>query len=223
MPRGYDASPARNATLARVEPAHAPNDGSPQRGLGSAQGNEDLLVARGWRSLEWSPGPPQRICIVREPERPGPVRLTPREFELVRAVATGRCVKQAAAEIGIEWATARTRLSRGLRKLGLRTSAQLPAFWHGLLGAFTREPGADGTEMLVFESPCSSRAPTCLTSAERELLQAILRGMSSEQLARQRGTSVRTIANQLARLFRKFRASTKSELASRALGSGEME
>jgi DNA-binding CsgD family transcriptional regulator len=186
--------------------------------IGRSSQHEELLINRGWKALDWSAGATQRVSIVRWVDQDGPTRLTRAEFELVRAVALGQGPKQAAAERGVEWATARTRLSRALHKLGLRSSAQLPGFWHGLAGKASSLRSNDGTERLIFEARCFAPAvAAALTSAEHDLLLAVLAGLDSKEIARRRNTSVRTVANQLATLFRKYRASTKGELASLAL------
>lgn len=165
-----------------------------------------------------SAGLTQRISLVRSLNSDGPKRLTLTEFATVRIVALGAGAKQAAAELGVEWATARTRLSRALHKLGLRGSSQLPSFWHALSGEPTSERLSNVTELLIFEARCFEHAVAdSLTAAEQDLLQAVLAGLGTEQIAERRNTSVHTVANQLATLFRKFRASTKGELASRAL------
>jgi len=178
----------------------------------------ELLVLGGWKRLEWSAGVRQCVSIVRTPDRADHRCLTSTEFELASAVAMGIAVKQTAADLNFEWATARTALNRALRKLGLRSCAQLPAFWHCLCGTASRSRMADGSELLVFRSrldghPCG----VPLTSAERDVLLAVLVGCNNQQIARQRATSVRTVANQLATLFQKFGTSSKAELAARAL------
>jgi DNA-binding NarL/FixJ family response regulator len=180
--------------------------------------HEELLVLRGWKSLQLSAGDRQCISILRRLDSCGPRRLTRTEFDLASAVAAGFAVKQVAAELDLEWATARTTISRALRKLGLRRCAQVPAFWHGLSGAASSSRVADGEELLVFESRLDAHGLAVrLTLAEREVLQAVLAGHGNQQIARQRNTSVRTVANQLATLFQKFGASSKGDLASKAL------
>lgn len=183
--------------------------------------HEELLVVRGWVTLGWSAGSTQRVSIVRRAVGDGPRRLTRAEFAAVQAVALGAGVKQAAATLGIEWSTARTRISRALRKLELRSSSQLPGLWHALMSECTSSRADDGTELLIFEAPCStSGLAPFLTNAENDLLQAVLTGLDTREIARRRNTSARTVANQLGTLFRKFRASTKAELASRVLQLG---
>lgn len=180
--------------------------------------HEEVLALRGWSSLHWRIGVQQRICIRRTPDAPDPQRLTSTEFALAGTVAVGRAVKEAAAELGLEWTTARTALSRALRKLGARSCAHLPALWHGLSVTAASCRDSDGMELLVFESRLDADDLTLgLTGAERAVLQAVLTGQDNSEIARQRNASVRTVANQLAALFRKFDVSCKGELAAKAL------
>ena len=51
-----------------------------------------------------------------------------------------------------------------------------------------------------------------LTAAERNVLEALIRGCSNLEIARERGTSPRTIANQVASIFRKFEVVSRAEL-----------
>jgi DNA-binding CsgD family transcriptional regulator len=182
------------------------------------QRHKELLVRRGWKSLQWCAGARQSISIVRTSDGQDRRRLTNNEFDLATTVAVGFGLKQSAAELGLGWATARTTISRALRKLGLRSCAQVPAFWYGLSGAVSFSRAGDGTELLVFESRLDVTALAVpLTSAERDVLQAALLGLNSQQIARNRSASVRTVAKQLATLFQKFSVSSKAELASKAL------
>jgi len=57
--------------------------------------------------------------------------------------------------------------------------------------------------------------PDCLTLAEREVVLALLRGRSNRDIAGARATSVRTVANQIAAVFKKLRVSSRIELARR--------
>lgn len=55
--------------------------------------------------------------------------------------------------------------------------------------------------------------PEGLTSAEKEIVVHVLEGRSNAEIARARGTSARTVANQLAAVFRKLGVQSRSELA----------
>ncbi|HEY1693815.1 MAG TPA: helix-turn-helix transcriptional regulator [Polyangiaceae bacterium] len=58
-------------------------------------------------------------------------------------------------------------------------------------------------------------APSALTSAERAVAQGIVRGLSNAEIARARGTSVRTVANQVASLMRRLSAQSRGQVAAR--------
>ena len=52
-----------------------------------------------------------------------------------------------------------------------------------------------------------------LTPAERDVARAVLRGLSNDEVAQLRGCRPRTVAVQLASIYRKLRISSRSELA----------
>lgn len=69
-------------------------------------------------------------------------------------------------------------------------------------------------ELAVIATPIAADAiPDNLTSAEATVLSAILLGKSNREIASERGTSIRTVANQVASLFRKLGVTSRAELA----------
>ena len=56
-----------------------------------------------------------------------------------------------------------------------------------------------------------------LSAAEREVARLLLEGNSNAAIARERGTSPRTVANQLAALYRKLGVRSRAELAARVI------
>jgi DNA-binding NarL/FixJ family response regulator len=58
-----------------------------------------------------------------------------------------------------------------------------------------------------------------LTPSERDVLRALLAGKTNRDIAVERGTAVRTVANQIARLFRKVGVRSRAELAARWFGA----
>lgn len=56
-----------------------------------------------------------------------------------------------------------------------------------------------------------------LSPAEREVVELLLSGASNAEIAHQRGTSARTVANQAASIFRKLGVGSRMELAHRLL------
>jgi DNA-binding CsgD family transcriptional regulator len=57
--------------------------------------------------------------------------------------------------------------------------------------------------------------PPNLTEAERQVVDAVLRGCSTSEIAVGRGRAPRTISNQLASIFRKLGVRSRSELVAR--------
>jgi DNA-binding NarL/FixJ family response regulator len=74
----------------------------------------------------------------------------------------------------------------------------------------------EGEELLVLSWPLPIHAvPPVLTEAEREILDGLVAGEDNQDLARLRGTSQRTVANQIGSIFRKLGVSSRIELLAR--------
>jgi DNA-binding CsgD family transcriptional regulator len=85
----------------------------------------------------------------------------------------------------------------------------------GLRGTRVR---AGDEEIAVLSFPIERDRAGALTPAEHDVAQRLIAGHSNARIARERGTSERTVANQVASILRKFRVRSRSELvASRAL------
>ncbi len=70
-----------------------------------------------------------------------------------------------------------------------------------------------GSSFAVTSEPVPE-APT-LTRAEQAVLQLLLEGRTNAEIAKVRKTAVRTVANQVASLFKKHGVSSRSELAAK--------
>jgi DNA-binding NarL/FixJ family response regulator len=80
----------------------------------------------------------------------------------------------------------------------------------------------DGQEYLVLSEPLRPAPRELLTPAELDIAQAIVRGASNADIARMRGTSVRTVANQVASILGRLGASSRSQVAAK-LGCVDFE
>lgn len=78
-------------------------------------------------------------------------------------------------------------------------------------------PPEDGWVLLSVETP-SLVAPD-LPAALGDVLARVLRGESNRTIATKRGTSLRTVENQIAILLRRFGARSRVDLARLALGA----
>lgn len=76
--------------------------------------------------------------------------------------------------------------------------------------------GLGEERLLVVELP-SLVAADELTEVERAIVERVVAGDTDAEIARTRGTSVRTVSNQLAGIFRKLGVRGRSELVARVV------
>jgi DNA-binding NarL/FixJ family response regulator len=78
---------------------------------------------------------------------------------------------------------------------------------------------AEGKELFVLSLPSpAAQLPNVLTAAERHVAGLVLDGLSNRTIAQVRGTSVRTVANQIASVFRKLNVTGRAELGDAVVG-----
>jgi len=81
----------------------------------------------------------------------------------------------------------------------------------------------DGEDFAVLHFPIASQTDlTGLSDAEGEVANAIVKGMSNEEIARMRRTSNRTVAKQVASIFKKLGVGSRRELVARARNGGQI-
>jgi len=153
--------------------------------------------------------------------------LTRREREVVERVGAGESNKVIAIELCVAGSTVSTHIARALGKLGL--SSRIDVVRAAAYGAaFRTENGLAGADAalricrlrvgeLHFEVAAFDTAPGAkavrLTPSEAEVQEAILRGESNADIASARRSSVRTVANQVGCVFRKWGVNSRCELA----------
>lgn len=192
---------------------------STSAGPSSLEHLRDALVLRGWHTVHHDiVALEQRVTIRRSRLEPdaGMQRLSTLEFQVARLASLGFASKGTACELLMQPGAVRAALSRVLRKLGLRSYTQIPAFWQCVRqgSRLVESQLHTNLESVVFESALTIFEPQeAMTLAERSILLAVIAGHNNLEIASHRGTSPRTIANQLALLFRKFRVASKGELA----------
>jgi DNA-binding NarL/FixJ family response regulator len=70
-----------------------------------------------------------------------------------------------------------------------------------------------GAERLIVISYPTEEDDTALSPAEQSVVELVCRGLRNAEIARMRGTKPRTIANQLAAIYRKLGITSRVELA----------
>jgi DNA-binding CsgD family transcriptional regulator len=199
------------------------------------------LVGGQWSIVATCAAEGRRMILGRR-IRPGtrdPRTLSPRVRDVIGYAAMGHSNKLIAYVMGISAPAVAKHLRRAQKTIGVSTRRELIALFDG--GAETADPRApakltpelprpyqlrvyrlqdsDG-EFVLFDWPIRQRPlPRSLTSAEREVVRRALAGESNPEIARGRGTSTRTVANQMASVFRKLGVGSRLELFA-LLGGG---
>jgi DNA-binding NarL/FixJ family response regulator len=65
--------------------------------------------------------------------------------------------------------------------------------------------------------------PDLLSESEQAVARALIAGSSNAEIARARGTSVKTVANQLYAMYRKLGVSTREELVARLVDGEQVK
>lgn len=164
---------------------------------------------------------------VTEPRRPMPRKRR----DILEKVLMGVGQKNIAIELGIAPSTVALNAKQGLDTFGMscRASRAHPlvmlAAWAERNGN-TRVSGTlsfvdrGGQEVRIIAVPRPDlRLGSVLPPAELSVVRALIEGESYEDIAERRGTSVRTIANQITAVFRRMRLSGRSELLLRLFAS----
>lgn len=156
------------------------------------------------------------IVAVRNP--PGmedPRGLTVREQQVAELLGAGRNSKETAYLLGVSTSAVNNAAARVQSKLGLRSRGELVAFFApgGVRNTLVTLQ-LDGEEALIASYggfDLGRLGP--LTASEREVALLLLHGMTNQAIADSRGTSTRTVANQIQSIYRKARVSSRAELA----------
>ena len=139
----------------------------------------------------------------------------------LRRALDGTASKVIASEMCVSDSTASRLIQRALRALGLRDLAdasRLRSMQHSTVRVGSG-PHCVHVGVLTDGLPETERVlpdhVVGLTLAERDVLAAIIRGCSHQQVAAQRGTAKRTVANQVASIFCKLGVRSRRELVAR--------
>jgi len=148
-----------------------------------------------------------------------------RTLEVVERVLLGQSAKGIAIDLGISPSTVSDATRSALRAIGVGCRASsLPILLSFSARAAHQKPPSPVSARVshLQASPCAlwvvsmARPERCLASvlsdAEAHVIAMLAEGLTHTQISRARGTSRRTIANQLSAAFRKLGASGRREL-----------
>ena len=157
--------------------------------------------------------------------------LSVAEIGLAVRYAQGVPVKAIAADSGRPTAATRKLLACVKRKMLIQNDSQLVVLFGGAnrddivpvpagLTATISGFGPSERRDLHYRWP-AARLPTTVSNTVRALVLEIVDGASREALAQSRGRSPRTVANQIASIFRKLRVGSRVELLVALLALGK--
>lgn len=146
-----------------------------------------------------------------------PRGLSDREEQVAERIGLGRSTKEIAYELGLSLSAVSMAVGSARRKLGFDSRTELASFFspNGMRVRLS-ETALAGEPMLVGAQPLIDEAiAAVLSPAEHEVAKALLAGSTSADVAARRGTSERTVANQIASIFSKLGVNSRIELAAR--------
>ncbi len=163
------------------------------------------------------------VAYRHETDSKDPRCLAARERDVVELAARGETNRRIGMALGIAVGTVAGQLSRALAKLGLSDRTDLVRSW-----AIQQEEQmfcirVRQAELLVSVRPLPNLAEVpsaeSLTPSEQAVAELVVAGYSNARVAQERGVSERTVANQVASVFRKLNVHSRAELASWVVGA----
>jgi DNA-binding NarL/FixJ family response regulator len=165
------------------------------------------LIAGRWSLVDQTDTDGRRFVLARqnEPHPHGAAVLSRRQRQVLFYASVGWSLKQIAYALGLASEGSVTwHLHDGLNRLGFGSRAELIRATSDLV-------------MRALASPQVGTSPDALAEAERLVAEFAAAGWSNEQIAKRRGVSIHTVANQLTSVYRKIGVRDRYELAGRLL------
>lgn len=220
---GATSRTAREALRSAVLQVDKARTAAGRKELDAALDAWEALIRGRWSLVDKFDSDGRRfVAAVRnDPRFPDPRGLSLRERQVAEYVAMGRSAKEIAYLLGASPASVENSTRRAQAKLGLASRVELAAFFAsgGIRARLAQVAVADDVLLIGSTDSLSEKKLAGVTSAEREVLALIIAGSTNQDIARRRGTSANTTANQVQAIFRKFGARSRVELMAR-LGAG---
>jgi DNA-binding NarL/FixJ family response regulator len=201
--KSSDARAALVDAVRRIDHARSASErGSPERVLELWQG----LVSGRWSLVDkWESDGRRYVAAYENGTSLGERRgFAPGELDALRMHLLRATDKEIAFALGLEVSTIGRVLANAARRIGLRSRADLARLsMPERIARLAVDLGDDRLDVLRFDEPGLPPAWRArLTTAQREVATAAARGLSDDQIARERGTSTRTVSNHLSATYR---------------------
>ncbi len=216
-------APASETRLSpRALADRAPHGPVPSAGRGRL--NRESLLRGDWGILDVSRTDTQIRVLLRA----GGAQVSGREYEILHAVMNGEADRDISRRMGISRQCVCGHLGNGLGKLGTDSRFSALQVWRGLTEiekgragrALVGEVEYGGEKLLSIrcDIPPRPEIEVRLSSAEHHVAWLVCDGLSNRDIAIERGTAERTVANQIASIFHKLGVCRRFDVAQFLLG-----
>jgi DNA-binding NarL/FixJ family response regulator len=194
----------RHAAIAQDRVAE---NGEPHRG----QALWDWLLAGRWSILDVFSVSGMRYVIAYQTPEDGVARraLPERDRAVLELALAGRSGKWIALELQLSESTVARTFRRALRRLGVADTTALMGIRNALFESL--EGLAIGVNLAMARLTPVAPSAAALSDAERDVVAGILGGKRAAAIARERGTSIRTVSKQITSIYKKLGASSRRE------------
>ena len=212
------------ASETRLSPRAAANAVVHQPVGGGSRLNRESLLGGHWTLIDVL----RKDSELRILLNAGGALMSSREHEVLRSVLSGVPDRELSIRMGITRQCVCGHLGNGVSKLGAESRFAALQAWR-VLGeaekarsgrAFIAEVPYDDQNLLSLrcEVPPRAEIEVRLSSAETNVAWLVCDGLSNKDIAIERGTAERTVANQVASIFNKLGVCRRFELAEFLLG-----
>ncbi len=216
-------SPASQTRLSpRALAERAPHGPVPSAGRGRL--NKESLLRGDWAILDVSRKDAQLRVLLKG----GGAQVSAREHEILLAVMSGEADRDISRRMGISRQCVCGHLGNGLVKLGTDSRFSALQVWRALSEIEKGRAGRAvvgeveyGDEKLLSircDIPPRPEIEVRLSSAEHHVAWLVCDGLSNRDIAMERGTAERTVANQIASIFHKLSVCRRFDVAQFLLG-----
>jgi DNA-binding NarL/FixJ family response regulator len=208
----------RNLLSAAVKDAERARSKTGRRDPEKAMALWQGLVAGEWSLVDhWESDGKRYVATYRNrPDVPDPRVLTAQERLVFKYASLGESNKEIAFTLGLSVGAVGSAVSRLLLKLRCSRRTDLLAFADAGGAAHAElQIGNDDVGVLAVAHAPNAAAMKKLSATEREIAEMVVSGKTNAAIARARGTSTSTVANQMRAIFEKLDVGSRAELVRR--------
>lgn len=171
----------------------------------------DWLLAGRWSILDVFSVSGIRYVIAYQNPEDGVARraLPERDRAVLELALAGRSGKWIALDLQLSESTVARTFRRALRRLGVTDTTTLMGIRNALFESL--EGLTIGVNLAMARLTPVAPSAAVLSDAERDVVAGILGGKRAAAIARERGTSIRTVSKQITSIYKKLGASSRRE------------